>query len=391
MANALTTLNPELWSARTQSYIRKSGVFMAIANMEERSKLSVGDTVHRPYTSDFQVNDYTKGTDVSIQDISGTDEYLSVATTKEISFYVDDIDKIQNLYNAADIRSGQAGYRLANEMDGAFFQEVENATYDFDDGDIGGSAWSPITLSASNAVKTASLVKAMMNKASIEWDRPRDLVVDPASASFIEQQVVANGFNTADLTLKNGYAGDFLGFKVFVSNNLLHESVSTNTGNVSADDTYTIGWVTFTFKASPSAAGEVDVVSDAETSFDNLTLAINGGAVGSIYIALSDADRATLTNLKAVASNTATVLTVKTSGNPAVAEVLANVTTATTIVKCLAERRGAIDMVIQKMPTTQINKSPLKTGYNFITYNLYGKKTFNEGANRMVELNVTAQ
>lgn len=140
MANALTTLNPELWSARTQSYIRKSGVFMAIANMEERSKLSVGDTVHRPYTSDFQVNDYTKGTDVSIQDISGTDEYLSVATTKEISFYVDDIDKIQNLYNAADIRSGQAGYRLANEMDGAFFQEVENATYDFDDGDIGGSA-----------------------------------------------------------------------------------------------------------------------------------------------------------------------------------------------------------------------------------------------------------
>jgi len=57
----------------------------------------------------------------------------------------------------------------------------------------------------------------------------------------------------------------------------------------------------------------------------------------------------------------------------------------------LAEKRGAIDMVIQAMPTTQINKVSDKTGYNFLTYDLYGIKTFSEGADRMVELNVKAQ
>ena len=176
---------------------------MAIANMEERAKLSVGDTVNRPYTSDFQVNTYTKGTAVSIQDITATNEYLTVDTTKEVSFYVDEIDRIQNIYNAADIRAGKAGYRLSNEMDGAFLAEVENATYDFDDGDIGGTGGNPITLSTSNTVKSFSLLKAMMNKNSIEADRVWDVVIDPASASFIEQQVVANGFNTADLALRN--------------------------------------------------------------------------------------------------------------------------------------------------------------------------------------------
>jgi len=57
----------------------------------------------------------------------------------------------------------------------------------------------------------------------------------------------------------------------------------------------------------------------------------------------------------------------------------------------LAERRGAIDMVIQKLPTAQINKVEDKLGHNFITYDLYGIKTFQEGKDRMIEFNVTSQ
>lgn len=39
-------------------------------------------------------------------------------------------------------------------------------------------------------------------------------------------------------------------------------------------------------------------------------------------------------------------------------------------------------MVIQKDVTAQINKEPKKTGYTSILYDLYGVKTFTEGANR---------
>lgn len=392
MANDLQHLTNELWSRRMQKWLKKSPVFYAIANMEEREALNVGDTVHRPYTSDFQVNTYTKGTAVTIQDVTTTDESLLINVTKEVSFYIDAIDKIQNLYDAMDEMSQKAAYRLGNDIDGDFLSEVENATYDFDDGDIDGTAGNAITLSTSNTVKTFSLLKAMMNKGNIEGDKFWDVVIDPASASFIEQQVVASGFSTADLTLKNGYAGDFLGFKVFVSNNLLHETVLTATGNVSADDTVTVGGVTFTFKASPSAAGEVDLGADAATSLDNLDAAITGGAgAGTAYIALSAADRRTLTNLRVDCDNTDTTLTIKTSGYAAISESLTNVTAGDTRVKCLAQRRGAIDMVIQKYPTAQINKVDDKLGYNIITFDLYGIKTFQEGKDRMVELNLKAQ
>ena len=56
----------------------------------------------------------------------------------------------------------------------------------------------------------------------------------------------------------------------------------TFTSNVAADDTVIIGEHTYIFKASPSAAFEVDVGTDLETSIDNLTSAINlDGTVGA--------------------------------------------------------------------------------------------------------------
>ncbi len=96
-------------------------------------------------------------------------------------------------------------------------------------------------MSTTNAVEVFSKLKAMMNTHSIEGDRPWDVVVDPTTASYIEQQVVAKGFNTADLALKNGFAGDFLGWKVHVSNNILHKTLMTATKNVVADDAVIVG------------------------------------------------------------------------------------------------------------------------------------------------------
>jgi hypothetical protein len=52
-------------------------------------------------------------------------------------------------------------------------------------------------------------------------------------------------------------------------------SAFTFTSNVAADDTVVIGNITYTFKASPAAAYQVDVGTDLATSITNLALAIN--------------------------------------------------------------------------------------------------------------------
>lgn len=58
------------------------------------------------------------------------------------------------------------------------------------------------------------------------------------------------------------------------------------TSNVAADDTVVIGDITYTFKAAPSSAYEVDVGTDLDDSIGNLVAAINAsGTAGDEYAA----------------------------------------------------------------------------------------------------------
>lgn len=58
----------------------------------------------------------------------------------------------------------------------------------------------------------------------------------------------------------------------------------TLSGNLSADDTVTIGGYTYTMKAVPSAAFEVDLGGTAAATLDNLKAAINdSGTEGTTY------------------------------------------------------------------------------------------------------------
>lgn len=81
--------------------------------------------------------------------------------------------------------------------------------------------------------------------------------------------------------------------------------VLTVTGNFTANDTVLLGGVTYKFVASPSAANDVDLGADAETSLANLVKAINGtGTEGTEYAA------DTVQVSCVVATSTATTLTV---------------------------------------------------------------------------------
>lgn len=87
-------------------------------------------------------------------------------------------------------------------------------------------------------------------------------------------------------TASNGGIGDTAAAKTFTvtAANVAATGTLTLTGNVTADDTVTIGSTVYTFKATPSAAFEVDVGATASDSLDNLIAAINAGAgAGTAY------------------------------------------------------------------------------------------------------------
>ena len=383
MANNLDAFSPEYRSARTQRLLKKKLIAREIASMEEQAVLRDGDMVHRPYYSDVVVNNYTKGTDVTVQDVSATDEYLVVNKSKEATVYIDEIDVKQNKYDAANKYIDRMTYALKKDIDGAFLQEVLNAEYTMTDGDMGGTPGNPITVSVANAFSLFTYTEAKMNANDIEDTKPWFFVITPEVKAAIQQTNLVNWFNQADAALRGtlkgmGYLGQWGNFNIFVSNNVAHTNEVT-VSSLAASDTLTINGVTITFKASPATAWE------CKPSLAALKGMINGVmATAGDYVEFDAADRAKLLAVNAKAIDDGTDVTIVTAGHVTYAQ--SGVTLGGEVAHCWAGQYGCSDMVIQKDVAVQKNKEPKKTGYNYLCWTLYGIKTFTEGAKRCINV-----
>ena len=387
MAQNLDAFIPELWSRRIQYLTRNALVATQICSFEEQPDLKYGDRIHRPYPNDLVVNNYTKYTDTAQQDLIGTDEYLDIDQSKEISFAIDEVDWIQMKYDLENSYVERAAYRLSNDIDGAVLGEVVNANVTCDGSDIGSSG--AISLSTSNCLNAIMTAGAKLTANGCEMDKTWALVVSPKTASIIAQTVAQDWFSLADLALKNGYAGNFAGYKVYSSNNVFHKrTISFST--VVATDAITVAGVTFTFVASiGSSAGNVLKGANDAAALTNLAAAINGASgAGTTYVEVSAADRAKLKNVKAHLDGSTGVLT--TAGAVVVSTDDTTITVGNAEEHAILCRPGAIDLVMQQ--NIDVRKTPLpkqKADYYIISC-LYGKKTFTEWKNRMVDIKIAA-
>jgi len=383
MPNNLDAFSPEYRSARTQRLLKKKLIAREIASMEEQATLRDGDMVHRPYYSDVVVNNYTKGVDVTVQDVVATDEYLVVNKSKEATVYIDEIDVKQNKYDAANKYIDRMTYALRKDIDGAFLKEVINAEYQMDDGDMGGTAGNPVTVSVANVFSLFTYTEAKMNANDIEDTKPWFFVITPEVKAAIQQTNLVNWFNQADAALRGtlkgmGYLGTWGNFNIFVSNNVAHSNKVT-VSSLAASDTLTINGVTITFKAAPAAAGECKPTMAALEGMLNGVMATAGD-----YVEFSAADRAKLIAAGISAIDDGTDVTILSNGTTTYAQ--SGVTLGGEVAHCWAGQYGCTDMVIQKDVAVQKNKEPKKTGYNYLCWTLYGIKTFTEGAKRCIDV-----
>ena len=383
MGNNLDAFSPEYRSARTQRLLKKKLIAREIASMEEQATLRDGDMVHRPYYSDVVVNNYTKGVDVTVQDVVATDEYLVVNKSKEATVYIDEIDVKQNKYDAANKYIDRMTYALRKDIDGAFLKEVLNAEYSMDDGDMGGTAGNPVTVSVANVFSLFTYTEAKMNANDIEDTKPWFFVITPEVKAAIQQTNLVNWFNQADAALRGtlkgmGYLGTWGNFNIFVSNNVAHSNKVTMS-SVAAADTLTINGVTITFAAAPAAAWECKPTHAALAGMLNGVMATAGD-----YVEFSAADRAKLIAAGISAIDDGTDVTILSNGTTTYAQ--SGVTLGGEVAHCWAGQYGCTDMVIQKDVAVQKNKEPKKTGYNYLCWTLYGIKTFTEGAKRCIDV-----
>lgn len=390
MANDLTAFNPEYWSKRMQIIRFKEPVYRAITSMEERSTLNDGDVVHRPFRSKLRNVAYSKGTAITINDVTTTDESLTVNVARVAPFYVDDLDKVQNKWDAANKFADDAGRILELFIDGDVLGEYANADLSIDDGDIGGTSGNAAVISTSNITKLFAAASKKLTRNNVSTAK-RFAVITPSVHQILVERLEGKDTALGDSTGMNGNVGKYMGFDLFVSNQVAYTSTWTPADNPSDGDTVTIEGVVFEFKTTPATAGQVDIGGSTAVSIDNLVAAINdAGTAGSTYIQLSDADRATLTGLVATDGTTNMTVVFEGGGEVAASASEAADPWSAEVVHCLFGEKGATDVVIQKEATVVFKDVPDKLGRNVLPWVLYGIKTFDEGDAALVDVQVDA-
>ena len=222
-------LNAEIWSTKMQVNLRKTLVAFDIARTELRDELKTGDVIHRSYVSNVGTAAYVPGTDVVITGATATDDSITVDQKYISAFYIDDIEMLQaSVDYAADLAS-DASYQLSNLIDTSVLSYVDtvgvsalgtsgSATGTFVTGTTANV--SAITATSATIVQVFNSATKYLREGNVEQDGSWVAVISPAVASVIELAAIGNGFNIADSSLRNGYAGDFLGFHIYISNNL---------------------------------------------------------------------------------------------------------------------------------------------------------------------------
>lgn len=222
--NDVAALNPEIWASILQENIYKELVAKEVGDVQFKRDLSKGKQVHFPIFGALATTAYVKGADVTVQALDSCDEYLDIDQQWESSFYLDLVDKKQNLYSTMQEGMREITDALAQKVETVFFAQVLNAYDTFDAGDagMGGSNGAAIALTTLNVATMFARAKGKLRKKLGGKKMLGNVVavVDSDVAAIIEEKATTSGFNVADAAVKNGYAGDYMGVKIYISENL---------------------------------------------------------------------------------------------------------------------------------------------------------------------------
>lgn len=392
MANSVSVLNQQKYTKTVQALLQESLIAMDLANMELRASFGNGTTINYPRPVYNNVSQYTKYTAQTESDVEYTNETMTVDNIPQITFQYDPVDEIENGYDVLGDQAKNNAFRMRQYIEGKFF-EAAVSSY----ATPAAVTVSTVATDATFAVKIYGDAIANLSNAGVD-EKNLATVVDPFTFQKIGQGALGNTFNVADEVYKRGYKGEFNGTSLYVSANLTGTCILNFATNPTANDTITIAGVTWTYKAVPAAAGEIDIGADAAATLLLTVAAINnanlyaaGAGSAAAYFEVTKANRSKLAGISVAASGTTIVLTslrgyrVVSSAMTAAADDWGAFS-----VKTIVMAKKSIDMVLQKNISLAIREG---TGLamKYTTWGKFGVKTFTEGADQIYFVPVILQ
>lgn len=400
MANSLTALSPTYWSKIMGIKLYKKNIFRSICSFREEAVLKDGQKVDRPYRADVYVQPYTKGTALTAQDITATSDQLTVDKIFAALIYVDDVDKIQNKWDAASAWTEEVVTRLSNQMDAdALFQGVYEAsdTVDYNDLDSNQTAGAPIILTTQNVLNMFTVAARKLSVNNVSGDN-RFFAISPQVKQVLLTYLAGRESILGDRTGEAGHIGRYMGFDLYETNNLTSMIRWTPTDEPSNGETLIINGITITFESTPATVTSgfaVDIAGTTATTLDDLVAMINAPTTDSATVG-KPATGSFLAAIQrgwfAVDGTTYVDIYIKGAGSVAAPTGTAEGTTTYNKQLNLCGEKGAIDFVAQQYPSAKMAStvSAGKDGMNILCKDLYTAGVFYDMQARLFSVEVDA-
>jgi hypothetical protein len=296
-----------------QDVFRKMHVADAITNRKYESAITMGDRVSVPgyvMNPDSLQSDYGTATAIDYGTFSDFKDTIEV-THEKISAKHMPLGTIEKMgvANIAERIAFEMSQEVSSYIDGIVLGETVKANaYILNNGSGTPTAY---TTDADKATKGAltvsttnvdSIARAARNKVMSNLRATTALslisIVDREYLTAMEAKFAAKEVDYSPEVLKNGLINSpVAGFRCYESYNLTNEYTLQVSGAVTADETIVISagegadlavpTVTFTAKASPSAAGEFDVAASATLQADAIVNAINNVTESGVSVGFS--------------------------------------------------------------------------------------------------------
>lgn len=387
MANTIITKD-KLQAETTRKFDNKNEIFNWANTKYTGTLKQSGDTVTvQTIPNTTYSHNVTAGADMTATDFAITDSDLTIDKAAQFMRNIKNIEQIQSNLDLQSKLTERMSDEEANVMDRYTASFVHSALAANQEN----AAGTPVALTKTNVEAQIELMR--VNLAEQNAFNEAALFVDPSVHSLLRQSSNYTGFSDGMMVRKNGVVGEYAGFKLIETNNLPYVNRLSMATEPTADDTVVIQGVTFTFKAVPSAAGEVDLGGSAAVSQANLVAAINGGSgAGTAYIALDAADRETLLNYGITAGDFAADVSIVTANRTfTTAETFTDGTDSwgTLAKKIFAMDKDAIHVVRQES-VMDIRQSVTGFNYNLMSEFVYGGALLGDNANAITTNEIAA-
>lgn len=376
----MDAVKQEFWGdLQADLFVANTAIYLANQSLENVISTS-GRKAHKPILTNPRTGTYTPYNDITFKQKVATDQELEVSTFEYAAEEIDITDQNQTPYDLTShslygIRKG-----LMNRVEQVYLSQISNAFHS-----ISGS---PVTVDSTSVLDIIEEAEGKLGSVDAPFETAmRAIVLGPKTVAKLRRARGERESGLGDATSQNGVVGAWNGWTVVQNNNLPWSASLKIATNPTANDTVTVAGVTFTFVASPTTAGHVDIGADAAGSRANLKAAIEGGSgAGTTYVEVSAEKRNILTR-RNIACTNAEDMAFTGYGDISVSETL---TAAADVwssqqAKAMFTVRGSIDLVLQFMDLKITDK---EKGFGDLTKGIIGvgAKMFTDGSLMTVSL-----